>query len=561
MRHGEKQHTVCKRPVREIALRTVKKNPVVTAGLAAVIAAAVVVSVLPPLVLAKAVDLLTGEAGVPGGMTPSGAVLRYALLYFGLTALSGGSDALREVLITVFGQKITHETRSAMNRKLTRLPAAYFAAQESGVTTSRFVDDVNAVESLFSSGIISMIADACQIVSILIVIFHISRGLFLMLAAALPLLFFLTRVIQKQMLAAQWDNRVAVGRTNQQIPETVRNQRTIRTLRIFAWREKKYHRCVRDGFDAMERSNFCDAIYSPIIMTVKALLVALMMILAVTVTGVQSLFGMNAGTVVALIAYIGKVFSPLESIGMEIQNIQEAMAGIGRIREFLGEKERVIPEGDALPEESDPVIEFKHVTFGYEPETTVLHDFSMTVCRGETVTLEGRTGAGKSTCFKLILGLYRPQSGSVTVMGIPAEKYTGTMLSRTFGYVEQSFAMIRGSVRDQITLHDPSVTEEMVRDALKETGMLEVCENLPRGLDTPCRDSLFSEGQKQLLSIARAIVRDPEILLLDEITANLDSITEAQIMRTLREASANRTVLSISHRLYQEQGGRRVTPV
>lgn len=560
MRTGKKRPNMQKSPVWEIALRTVKRNPAVTLALAAIIAAAVIVSVLPPLVLAKAVDLLTGEAAAPAGTTPSGAVFRYALLYFGLTALSGASDALREVLITVFGQKITHETRSTMDRKLTRLPASYFADQESGVTTSRFVDDVNAVESLFSSGIISMIADACQIVSILFVVFRMSRGLFLMLAAALPLLFLLTRVIQKRMLAAQWDNRVAVGKTNQQIPETVRNQRTIRTLRIFGWREKKYHRCVRDGFDAMERSNFCDAIYSPIIMTVKALLVALMMILAVNLSGVQSLFGMNAGTVVALIEYIGKVFSPLESIGMEIQNIQEAMAGIGRIREFLGEKEREMPEDVSLSETADPVIEFSHVTFGYEPETTVLHDFSMTVHRGETVTLEGRTGAGKSTCFKLILGLYAPQKGFVKVCGVPSGAFTGAMLSRTFGYVEQTFAMIQGSVRDQITLRDPSVTEEMIRNALVKTGMLDVCEALPQGLDTPCSEALFSEGQKQLLSIARAIVRDPEILLLDEITANLDSITEAQIMRTLREASADRTVLSISHRLYQEQGGRRVTP-
>ena len=547
-------------PVREIIGGTLKRNFAVTAALAAVIAASVIVNVLPPLVLAKAVDLLTGEAFLSGGETLPGAILRAALLYFGLTALSGASNALREVLITVFGQKITHETRSAMDRKLTRLPASYFADQESGVTTSRFVDDVNAVETLFSSGIISMIADACQIVSILVVVVRWSRGLFLMLIAALPLLFWLTRVIQKRMLAAQWDNRVAVGKTNQQIPETVRNQRTIRVLRIFGWRQQKYHRCVRDGFDAMERSNFYDAVYSPIIMTVKALLVALMMILAVSLTCVRSLFGMSAGPVVALIAYIGKIFTPLESIGMEIQNIQEAMAGIGRIREFLEEEERVMPEEKNLPPDSDPVIEFSHVSFGYEPGNEVLHDFSLTVRRGEMVTLEGRTGIGKSTCFKLILGLYQPWKGSVKIMGIPAGEFTGKMLSRTFGYVEQSFAMIQGSVRDQITLRDPSVTEEMIRGALEKCGMLEACEALPQGLDTPCRESLFSEGQKQLLSIARAIVREPGILLLDEITANLDSITEAQIMRSLREASKNRTVLSISHRLYQEKGGRRVTP-
>lgn len=549
---NKKKHTI-----RAILTGTVRRSPAVTVFLFLSIAASVIIGVLPPLVLAKAVDFLT-ESGVSG---PENTIFRLALIYFALTAAAGVSDAIKEVLITVFGQKITHETRSVMNRKLRRLPASYFVDQESGVTTSRFVNDVNAVESLFSSGVISMFADACQIISILFVIWHMSRGLFLMLMAALPLLFWLTRVIQKRMLAAQSDNRVAVGKTNQQIPETVNNQRTIRVLRIFGYREKKYHNYVRDGFNAMERSNFYDAVYSPIIMTVKALLVAIMMVLAVRFTGARELFGMNVGTAVAMIDYIGKVFTPLESIGMEIQNIQEAMAGIGRIREFLGEEERVVPEEAGIvrePVPEAPVIGLSHVRFGYETGHEVLHDFSMEVRRGEMVTLTGRTGIGKSTCFKLILGLYQPWSGDVTVCGIPASCLSEKQLRTTFGYVEQNFAVIRGSVRDQITLRDPEVTEEMVRRALEETGMLKVCEALPQGLDTPCREELFSEGQRQLLSIARAIVRDPEILLLDEITANLDSITEALVLKTLQDASANRTVLSISHRLYLEQGGRQI---
>ena len=178
--------------------------------------------------------------------------------------------------------------------------------------------------------------------------------------------------------------------------------------------------------------------------------------------------------------------------------------------------------------------------------------------RGEQVTLTGRTGAGKSTVFKLLLGLYAPQEGAVLLQGVPASEIPPAERRKLFGCVEQSFHRVPGTVRDQITLYDPAVTEEQVQTAVRLAGLDEAVDSLEQGLDTPCTPGIFSQGQWQLLSIARAVAADPK-LLLDEITANLDAETEHAVLLALRRASSNRTVISISHRTGADMG--RLIPV
>ena len=286
-----------------------------------------------------------------------------------------------------------------------------------------------------------------------------------------------------------------------------------------------------------------------------------MMALSVSSSAMQALFGMTVGSVVALIAYVRRIFTPLESIGMEIQNIQSAIAGIDRLREFFAAPLESLPPAAASPspaEQQLPLV-IEHVSFGYGKGPSLFRDFSLTVREGETVTLAGRTGVGKTTLFKLILGLYAPRTGSIRICGldpraIPAEKKRPLCCC-----VEQEFTAIDGSVRDQITLRDARVTDSAVQEALALTGMAEVCAQLPQGLATPYCPALFSQGQHQLLGIARAIALNPRLLLLDEITANLDALTERQIIRALQAASKDRAVLSISHRLYEASGGKVIT--
>ena len=518
-----------------------------TVGTVLCVAASVAASLLPPLLLARVIDRLT--AGLPLSFL-------VVLLYFGSLALEGVLTSAQESLLVLFGQRMTHALRSEMSRKLSRLPAGTLAEQNPGEVAARFSGDVDTVEALFTSGIISMAADACRIVSIMGVIAVKNTGLALILLLVLPLFAVFTRHVQKRMLAAQLDNRRAVAAVSGQVPETLHNIRTIRALGLEDYMERRYDRCIGDSYAAMERTNFYDAVYSPVVLLLNAAVVGIVMLLSASGNAqLLTLFGMSVGTSVAVINYISRIFAPIESLGMEIQTIQSAMAGVRRIDAFLDQPERTIPPARREAARGD--VEFAHVTFGYG-ERHVLKDFSMTVKQGEQVTLVGRTGAGKSTVFKLLLGLYQPEAGTVTIGGVKVGDITDRERRTCIGCVEQHFSRVPGTVLEQITLGDPQITGEMARAAAALAGIDAAIRALPEGYDTVCTEGIFSQGEWQLLSIARAAAADPAVLLLDEITANLDAETEARVLEALRRASAGRTVLSVSHRVYEDLGGRTI---
>ena len=511
-------------------------------------AASVLASLLPPLLLARVIDGLTG--GIP-------LTFAAALLYFGSLALEGVLASAQETLLEILGQKMTHALRAAMSQKLTRLPAATLSAQNPGELAARFSGDVDTVEALFTSGVISMAADACRILSILAVIAVKNAGLALILLPVLPLLAAFTRHVQRRTLAAQMENRRAVAAISAQVPEALHNIRTIRALGLEDYMSARYDRRIGESYAAVEKTNFYDAVYSPVVLTLNAAVVGVVMLLSASGDArVLTLFGMSVGTSVAVINYISRIFAPIESLGMEIQTIQSAMAGVKRINAFLAQPERAAQaaESAAVPR-GDVAVD--HVTFGYGGRT-VLSDLSFTVKAGEQATLVGRTGAGKSTVFKLLLGLYRPEKGTVTIGGVDVSQITDRQRRSCIGCVEQHFARVPGTVLDQITLGDPRITRDMARKAARLAGLDAAICAFPDGYDTRCTDGMFSQGEWQLLSIARAAAADPAVLLLDEITANLDAQTEARVLEALRRASAGRTVISISHRIYEQLGGRMI---
>ena len=511
-------------------------------------AASVLASLLPPLLLARVIDGLTG--GIP-------LTFAAALLYFGSLALEGVLASAQETMLEILGQKMTHALRAEMSRKLARLPAATLSAQNPGELAARFSGDVDTVEALFTSGVISMAADACRILSILAVIAVKNAGLALILLPVLPLLAAFTRHVQRRTFAAQMENRRAVAAISAQVPEALHNIRTIRALGLEDYMSARYDRRIGESYAAVEKTNFYDAVYSPVVLTLNAAVVGVVMLLSASGDArVLTLFGMSVGTSVAVINYISRIFAPIESLGMEIQTIQSAMAGVKRINAFLAQPERAAQaaESAAVPR-GDVAVD--HVTFGYGGRT-VLSDLSFTVKAGEQATLVGRTGAGKSTVFKLLLGLYRPEKGTVTIGGVDVSQITDRQRRSCIGCVEQHFARVPGTVLDQITLGDPRITRDMARKAARLAGLDAAICAFPDGYDTRCTDGMFSQGEWQLLSIARAAAADPAVLLLDEITANLDAQTEARVLEALRRASAGRTVISISHRIYEQLGGRMI---
>lgn len=571
-----------------IILHTTIKKKWLSLGIIIAVCGAVITALYPPLVLGRIVDTLAAGSQVP---------LYLIFLYMVFNVITGLMEAAREGLLTVFGQKITHALRSGLMEHFTRLTADSLNRQEPGAVVSRFVGDVDTVENLFTSGIVSMFADTCKIISILAVIWFRNKGLAILLLILLPFIFWFTRYVQRNMLEAQLRNRRAVSKASGHVPETLHNIRTIHNLGKEKYMEKKYDEYIGDSYKAMEKTNFYDAIYSPVILILNAIVVAVVMLFSASGNAkALTLFGMSAGTAVAVINYISQIFAPVESLGMEIQTIQSAIAGVRRINEFfalpafedvkadikadfnvdikadimadfnadisadinaaLETQTASINNSEELKARKacTPYVQFNNVTFGYEADHIIIKDKSFNVDMGEQVTLQGRTGAGKSTIFKLILGLYRPLKGQILIDGIDSSNIPDNMKRRIFGYVEQTFHMVPGTVKDQITLYDEAISMDEVVNAARLAGLHDTIMSFDKGYDTPCTQEIFSHGQWQLLSIARATAANPQLLLLDEITANLDAETEREVLKALKNVSENRTVISISHRVTARTG-------
>lgn len=538
--------------VGKVILNTIKEKWLLTAGIAITVVGAIVMALFPPLILAKIIDTITS------GTMPT---FYMVLMYFGFLLVTGLMESARETFLTVFGQKITHSLRSALMYKYSCLTTSGLTSQEPGTVVSRFVGDADTVENLFTSGIISMFADACKIISIVAVIWFKNKGLAIVLLVILPFLFVFTRIIQKNMLSAQIENRRAVGRASGHVPETLHNIRTIHTLGKENYMAQRYDEYICESYTAIEKNNFYDALYSPVILILNAIVVAVVMLFSASDNqSVLTFFGMSAGTAVAVINYISQIFAPVENLGMEIQTIQSAIAGVHRINEFFEldefsvKKDLHIVENTAMAADSDVLVDFNNVTFSYDDDKNVVENLSFSIKKGEQVTLSGRTGAGKSTIFKLLLGLYDPDNGSVLIAGQKATAIPDSEKRKVYGYVEQTFHMVPGTVKDQITLYDVSITDEDVIEAAKAAGIHDAIMELDNGYDTICKPEDFSQGQWQLLSIARAAAAKPELLLLDEITANLDADTEKNVLDALNRVSKNRTVISISHRTNAKMG-------
>ena len=540
-----------------IILHTIIKRKWLSLGIIISVCGAVITALYPPLVLGKIVDTLTTGSQMP---------VYLVFLYMAFTVITGLMEATREGLLTVFGQKITHALRSGLMEHFVRLSTDSLNKQESGAVVSRFVGDVDTVENLFTSGIVSMFADACKIISILAVIWFRNKGLATVLIVLLPFLFWFTRHIQKNMLDAQLKNRRAVSRASGHVPETLHNIRTIHNLGKEKYMEKRYDEYISDSYKAMEKTNFYDAVYSPVILILNAVVVAVVMLFSASGNAkVLTLFGMSAGTVVAVINYISQIFSPVESLGMEIQTIQSAIAGVRRINEFfelpvLDNNEELQAEKTFDSKNDTPYVQFNDVTFGYEADHTVIADKTFVVNRGEQVTLSGRTGAGKSTILNLMGGMDTATTGKIIVDKENVSKFTAKRLTTyrryDIGFVFQFYNLVQNlTVRENVELATQICKNPLdVDEVIEAVGLKERSSNFPAQL---------SGGEQQRVAIARALAKNPKLLLCDEPTGALDYNTGKQILKLLQDTCRERgvTVVVITHNLALTAMGDKVIKV
>lgn len=522
-------------------LKIIKKNKKLVTILLLLIIGVVVTSLIPPQILKRVIDVNFVNKSYDD-------LLFYAVMYIGIIFLTGFLDFFKETVLTVLGQKITKEIRIEMMEKLQKINAMYFSKNDSGVIVSRFTNDVDAISSMFTSGIISMMIDCLKIIGIIFSIWFFSFRIGLLTLLLMPLIFVITRFFQKRMLSAQIKNRELIGKVNNHISESLKNIRMIKSFSKESYMEKNYLNYLLENFRTVDKVNFYDSIFSPIILIIRAIVIASIVIFS---SDKLNFLGISIGMVAATIELISNLFSPIESLGMEIQSIQQSLSGIKRVNDFYNEiEDDKKQEFRQLDKVREIEIQFNDLTFYYEENKAILQNINLKINPYERVTFVGRTGVGKSTLFKLIVGLLKPSLGSITLNGINVYDIPNSEKRKIFGYVEQNCHLIKGTIADQVSLKDENITMAQIKQSLNFVGLTDYIESLENKYDSIVKnDNIFSQGQKQLLAIARAIVTNPPILLFDEITSNLDSITEEKIVNVLKKASENYTMLTISHRL------------
>lgn len=531
--------------IKKSIIKVIKDNIVITMLLIFMIFATVIASLIPPQILKYIVD----KNLVPKNYDN---LLTLAIAYMGVLLFIGIFDFVKEAILTILGQKITTEIRIEMMEKIEKINAKFFSTNSTGTIVSRFTNDVDAINSLFTGGIIGMIVDCFKIIGIIASIWMFSSKLGIVTLIILPVIYGITRLFQKKMLKAQIENRILVGVVNNHISESLKNVQMIKSYSIEDYMEENYIKYLLRNYKTIEKVNFYDSVFSPIIQLIRAVVISFIVVLS---SKQLNYLGLSLGMVAATIELISNLFAPIENLGMELQNIQQAMSGIRRVEDFYNEseddpKKYELSVNDIIPDSKDVRLTFEDITFHYEEGTDILKNINLNFNPNEKITFVGRTGVGKSTLFKLIMGLLKPSKGSIKINGIDVYDIPNSEKRKIFGYVDQGFHIIKGTVEEQISLQDKTITREQIEKAIDFVGLTDYIASLENGLDTiVSNDTLFSQGQKQLLAIARAIVTNPPILLLDEITANLDSITEEKIVSVLQRASQAHTVLSISHRL------------
>ncbi|MEI7667672.1 MAG: ABC transporter ATP-binding protein, partial [Erysipelotrichaceae bacterium] len=521
--------------VKSIVLKTLSDNLFLSIALVLCAIAIVVTGLIPPLLLKQAIDqnfVLSSQKGL-GLLT-----LIYVLVLF----IIGLADFLKGVVLTNLGQKISYQLRSVSMAKMHRVNPLYFTKTIEGETVSRIINDTEAVDVLFTGGIVSMVIDLFKILGIVFSIFILSTRIGWVTLALIPFIILITRLFQKGMLKAQKQSRALIGVISQRIAEGLRNILLIKANGHERTIIDRFKETLKQHYFSNEDINVYDSFFPVVIQIVKAISIALFIISFVSKT---QWFTITIGSIAAAIELISNLFDPIENIGSEMQTIQQAVAAIDRIDDYLAQAEEELRDVELRSEdilkEDSAILSFKHVSFYYEANQFILKDIDLELRGGQQVSFVGRTGVGKSTLLKLVMGLLPPSEGSISLNNIDVYKIPHGVQRRIYGSVDQNFPMINGTLKQQITLHDPNISSEMVLSALTKVGLEELCIQSTKGIDAIIPSELqLSEGQKQLIAIARAIATDPPILILDEISSGLDSIASAQINDILKKVSKKR---------------------
>lgn len=504
-----------------------------------------------PSATARRVALVLGWLGLPEA--GSGGLVSLALLYF--LALGLGSALLvvqaRTMLTT--GQLVMRDLRNRLFAHLQTLDLAYFHRTPAGRIITRLTSDVDAVNELFTSGFVEIAADTLLLVGIVVVLFSLSARLALVAFGVLPLLVLLAVWFRRNARAVYLEVRTKLAAVNTHIQEHLAGIAVVQLLRAQSESARRFVRLDAEHRDANIRGIFYYAVFYPAVELLTAFGIGSLIYFG---AGWSQRGLLSFGVLVAFLQYVQRFYRPIGDLAENYNVLQASFAAAVRLRELLASK----------PELADPVhpltppragrLEFRNVTFAYAPDDPpALRDVSFALEAGERVAVVGHTGAGKSTLVNLLLRFYDPQAGAILVDGVDVRRWQRTELRSRFAVVLQDVDCFAGTIRENITLGRAGLDDRRLLWALEQVQARDLVERLPRGLDTVLgeRGTGLSVGERQLVAFARALVGDPEFVILDEATASVDPLTEARIQRALERLLAGRTALVIAHRLATTQ--------
>jgi len=504
-------------------------------------------SLLLPYLLRLGVDnyIINESITIPARL----AGLASLALFFGIAIIAGfGANYFQVTVLEWTGQNVMHRLRQHIYLHLLGLDLTFFHENPSGKLVTRLTNDVQNMHEMFTSVIVTLFNDALRIAGILILLFWLNWRLALMMCLLLPVILAATIVFSRLARNAFREIRTNLARINAFLQESVSG---ISLIQMFQ-REKD----TEDNFVQLNRNYFQSAMHQ---IKIFGIFMPLLDILSYTATaiiiwygGIQILKGqMSIGILVAYLSYMRLFFQPLRELSQKYSIVQSAMASAERIFQLLDTRSTLpfLPEPAHLQTVRHGV-KFSDVTFGYDSANPVIHDLSFTVAAGETVAIVGATGSGKSTLVNLLERLYDPDQGAIFLDGHDVRQLDPQELRNTVGLVMQEIYLIPGTIRENILL-DREMDEPGLRSILEQAQLTELIKGLPEGIQTKIGEGNLdlSAGQRQLLALARVMARDPQILVLDEATANVDSETEILVERALTATLAQRTSIIIAHRL------------
>ena len=463
----------------------------------------------------------------------------FSLLYMLVFVFINLINFLKEILLIVISNGIGKDIRLSMLKKVNRMSYNNFLKYDSGTLEAFFSNDVDEINTLITSGVISMAIDGIKMIGIIISIFLYDYLFGLITLLIIPLIVIFTLWIRKMMYKAQLANRKLEGSINNLVLENLDNIVTIKSFRIYDKIEEKYNNVLSNHFKTNQKVNTYDAMFSPVMQILKTSLIILIIVLS---TINENLFGVSIGVLVSLIDLITSLFTPLENLGMEIQTIQKSFAAIKRINDFFKLEEDDEKLENVVINDKNIILEFKDVTFSYDGKENVLKHFNLKISNNDRLVLKGKSGSGKSTIFKLAYGLIKPTSGSVTINNIPTYLLPNELKRKFFGIVYQDYFFSNGTIKEELTLLNNNISDEKIYKVLSLVGLSRIT-NINEKLNT----NDYSTGELSMFNIARAILLDSKVLFLDEMNAKIDAVNAKHIIDVIDNVSKDKLVLSINH--------------